>query len=130
MPSLTAVILAAGQGTRMRSELPKMLHPLCGRPLVGWPIAAALEAGADRVVVVDSDTQHRSRAGCRDGRDTRRPAGARRHRRRRPVRPRQIDPGGDRRRAAGRRRRSSPARRSRGSCAAHAKHAPPPRWPR
>ena len=54
MPTLTAVILAAGQGTRMRSALPKMLHPLCGRPLVGWPIAAALEAGADRVVVVDS----------------------------------------------------------------------------
>ncbi|MCA1678164.1 MAG: NTP transferase domain-containing protein, partial [Actinobacteria bacterium] len=54
MPSLTAVILAAGQGTRMRSRLPKMLHPLCGRPLVGWPIAVALEAGADRVVVVDS----------------------------------------------------------------------------
>ena len=54
MPPLTAVILAAGQGTRMRSQLPKMLHPLCGRPLVGWPIAAALEAGADRVVVVDS----------------------------------------------------------------------------
>jgi len=54
MPGLTAVILAAGQGTRMRSELPKMLHPLCGRPLVGWPIAAALAAGADRVVVVDS----------------------------------------------------------------------------
>jgi bifunctional UDP-N-acetylglucosamine pyrophosphorylase/glucosamine-1-phosphate N-acetyltransferase len=54
MPSLTAIILAAGQGTRMRSRLPKMLHPLCGRPLVGWPIAAALEAGADRVVVVDS----------------------------------------------------------------------------
>src|SRR5215210_1697074 len=54
MPSLTAVILAAGQGTRMRSRLPKMLHPLCGRPLVGWPIAAALEAGADTVVVVDS----------------------------------------------------------------------------
>ena len=56
MPTLTAVILAAGQGTRMRSQLPKMLHPLCGRPLVGWPIAAALEAGADRVVVVDSNT--------------------------------------------------------------------------
>jgi bifunctional UDP-N-acetylglucosamine pyrophosphorylase / glucosamine-1-phosphate N-acetyltransferase len=54
MPSFTAVILAAGQGTRMRSQLPKMLHPLCGRPLVGWPIVAALEAGADRVVVVDS----------------------------------------------------------------------------
>ncbi|MGH2942124.1 MAG: bifunctional UDP-N-acetylglucosamine diphosphorylase/glucosamine-1-phosphate N-acetyltransferase GlmU [Solirubrobacteraceae bacterium] len=54
MPGLTAVILAAGQGTRMRSRLPKMLHPLCGRPLVGWPIAAALAAGAERVVVVDS----------------------------------------------------------------------------
>ncbi|MEA2222809.1 MAG: bifunctional UDP-N-acetylglucosamine pyrophosphorylase / glucosamine-phosphate N-acetyltransferase [Solirubrobacteraceae bacterium] len=54
MPPLTAVILAAGQGTRMRSQLPKMLHPLCGRPLVGWSIAAALAAGADSVVVVDS----------------------------------------------------------------------------
>jgi bifunctional UDP-N-acetylglucosamine pyrophosphorylase/glucosamine-1-phosphate N-acetyltransferase len=54
MPAITAVILAAGQGTRMRSSLPKMLHPLCGRPLVGWPIAAALGAGADRVVVVDA----------------------------------------------------------------------------
>jgi bifunctional UDP-N-acetylglucosamine pyrophosphorylase/glucosamine-1-phosphate N-acetyltransferase len=54
MPTLTVVVLAAGQGTRMRSSLPKMLHPLCGRPLVGWPIAAALEAGAKDVVVVDS----------------------------------------------------------------------------
>jgi bifunctional UDP-N-acetylglucosamine pyrophosphorylase/glucosamine-1-phosphate N-acetyltransferase len=54
MPAITAVVLAAGQGTRMRSSLPKMLHPVCGRPLVGWPIAAALDAGAERVVVVDS----------------------------------------------------------------------------
>ena len=54
MPPFTAVVLAAGQGTRMRSQLPKMLHPLCGRPLVAWPIAAARAAGADRVVVVDS----------------------------------------------------------------------------
>jgi bifunctional UDP-N-acetylglucosamine pyrophosphorylase/glucosamine-1-phosphate N-acetyltransferase len=52
MNSLTVVILAAGQGTRMRSRLPKMLHPLCGRPLVGWPIAAASDAGAGRIVVV------------------------------------------------------------------------------
>src|SRR5918997_3960111 len=52
MAALTAVILAAGQGTRMRSRLPKMLHDLCGRPLVAWPIAAALEAGATSVVVV------------------------------------------------------------------------------
>jgi bifunctional UDP-N-acetylglucosamine pyrophosphorylase/glucosamine-1-phosphate N-acetyltransferase len=52
MAVLTAVILAAGQGTRMRSRTPKMLHDLCGRPLVAWPIAAAREAGAASVVVV------------------------------------------------------------------------------
>jgi bifunctional UDP-N-acetylglucosamine pyrophosphorylase/glucosamine-1-phosphate N-acetyltransferase len=49
----TVVILAAGQGTRMRSALPKALHELCGRPLIVWPVAAALAAGADRVVVID-----------------------------------------------------------------------------
>jgi bifunctional UDP-N-acetylglucosamine pyrophosphorylase/glucosamine-1-phosphate N-acetyltransferase len=54
MPAPTVVILAAGQGTRMRSATPKVLHDLCGRPLVGWPIAAALQAGAGKVVVVDS----------------------------------------------------------------------------
>jgi bifunctional UDP-N-acetylglucosamine pyrophosphorylase/glucosamine-1-phosphate N-acetyltransferase len=48
------VILAAGQGTRMRSSVQKLLHPLCGRPIVAWPIAAARAAGAGRVVVVDS----------------------------------------------------------------------------
>jgi bifunctional UDP-N-acetylglucosamine pyrophosphorylase/glucosamine-1-phosphate N-acetyltransferase len=47
------VILAAGQGTRMRSATPKLLHPLCGRPMIAWPVAAALAAGANKVVVVD-----------------------------------------------------------------------------
>jgi bifunctional UDP-N-acetylglucosamine pyrophosphorylase / glucosamine-1-phosphate N-acetyltransferase len=50
----TVLILAAGQGTRMRSQTPKVLHELCGRPMVLWPVLAALEAGAARVVVVDS----------------------------------------------------------------------------
>jgi len=48
------VILAAGQGTRMRSATPKVLHEICGRPMVAWPVAAAQEAGAGRVVVVGS----------------------------------------------------------------------------
>ena len=52
MPRLTAVILAAGQGTRMRSKTPKMLHDLCGWPVVRWPVEAAKAAGADAVVVV------------------------------------------------------------------------------
>ncbi|HEY2438138.1 MAG TPA: bifunctional UDP-N-acetylglucosamine diphosphorylase/glucosamine-1-phosphate N-acetyltransferase GlmU [Solirubrobacteraceae bacterium] len=54
MTAPVVVILAAGEGTRMRSATPKMLHPLCGRPMVAWPVAAAREAGAERIVVVDS----------------------------------------------------------------------------
>jgi bifunctional UDP-N-acetylglucosamine pyrophosphorylase / glucosamine-1-phosphate N-acetyltransferase len=50
----TVLILAAGQGTRMRSSRPKVLHELCGIPMVLWPVRAALAAGAGRVVVVDS----------------------------------------------------------------------------
>jgi bifunctional UDP-N-acetylglucosamine pyrophosphorylase/glucosamine-1-phosphate N-acetyltransferase len=48
------VILAAGQGTRMRSGTPKLLHEICGRPMIAWPVAAARDAGASRVVVVDN----------------------------------------------------------------------------
>ncbi|MDX6437636.1 MAG: bifunctional UDP-N-acetylglucosamine pyrophosphorylase / glucosamine-phosphate N-acetyltransferase [Gaiellaceae bacterium] len=53
MPAqLTALIMAAGHGTRMRSSLPKVLHPICGVPMVDWVIDAAREAGADRVVCI------------------------------------------------------------------------------
>src|SRR5665213_2494776 len=38
----------------MCSQRPKVLHELCGRPMVLWPVHAALEAGAEKVVVVDS----------------------------------------------------------------------------
>jgi bifunctional UDP-N-acetylglucosamine pyrophosphorylase/glucosamine-1-phosphate N-acetyltransferase len=48
------VILAAGEGTRMRSALPKVLHPICGRPMILWPLLAARAAGAGRLVVVDN----------------------------------------------------------------------------
>jgi bifunctional UDP-N-acetylglucosamine pyrophosphorylase/glucosamine-1-phosphate N-acetyltransferase len=50
--------MAAGEGTRMRSSLPKMLHPVCGRAMVAWPIIAAREAGAGRVVAIDSPSQN------------------------------------------------------------------------
>ena len=54
MAAPVIVILAAGQGTRMRSSLPKLLHPLCGRPVIAWTISTARAAGAGRVVLVDS----------------------------------------------------------------------------
>ena len=47
-----AIVLAAGKGTRMRSDLPKVLHRLHGTPLVLHPIGAATDAGATHVVVV------------------------------------------------------------------------------
>jgi bifunctional UDP-N-acetylglucosamine pyrophosphorylase / glucosamine-1-phosphate N-acetyltransferase len=49
---LTAVVLAAGQGTRMKSARPKVLHELCGRPMVHYVVDAAITAGATDVVVV------------------------------------------------------------------------------
>jgi bifunctional UDP-N-acetylglucosamine pyrophosphorylase / glucosamine-1-phosphate N-acetyltransferase len=50
--SFVAIVLAAGQGTRMKSALPKVLHPMLGRPMVSYPVQAALDAGAEKVVVV------------------------------------------------------------------------------
>lgn len=50
--SFAAVILAAGHGKRMKSALPKVLHPLQGRPLVNWVLETAQAAGAERVVVI------------------------------------------------------------------------------
>jgi bifunctional UDP-N-acetylglucosamine pyrophosphorylase/glucosamine-1-phosphate N-acetyltransferase len=54
MSDLTAVVLAAGLGTRMKSTTPKLLHRAAGRALVEYPVRAALELGAARVVVVTS----------------------------------------------------------------------------
>jgi bifunctional UDP-N-acetylglucosamine pyrophosphorylase/glucosamine-1-phosphate N-acetyltransferase len=51
MPTAVAIILAAGLGTRMRSSLPKALHPIAGRPMLGHLIAAC-EAAFSRIVVV------------------------------------------------------------------------------
>ncbi len=52
--NLAAIVMAAGLGTRMRSERPKHLHPLLGRRLVDWPVEAARAARVDPIVVVAS----------------------------------------------------------------------------
>src|SRR5512141_1271208 len=48
---VTAVLLAAGQGTRMKSDLPKVLHPLCGKPML-WHVLEALKSTATEQPVV------------------------------------------------------------------------------
>ena len=49
---MAAVILAAGLGKRMKSNLPKVMHEAAGLPMVVYPVQAAFDAGASRVVVV------------------------------------------------------------------------------
>jgi bifunctional UDP-N-acetylglucosamine pyrophosphorylase/glucosamine-1-phosphate N-acetyltransferase len=61
--------MAAGEGTRMRSSTPKMLHPVCGRVMVAWPILAAREAGAGRVAAIVSPGRDLS-AGLPEGVET------------------------------------------------------------
>jgi bifunctional UDP-N-acetylglucosamine pyrophosphorylase / glucosamine-1-phosphate N-acetyltransferase len=53
-PRIAAVIMAAGLGTRMKSAVPKHLHPLLGRRLVDWVVEAARDLGPDPLVVVVS----------------------------------------------------------------------------
>ena len=97
----------------MRSSTPKMLHPVCGRAMVAWPILAAREAGAGRVAAIVSPGRDIS-AGLPEGVETVEQPRARRHRRRDP-RGAAADRGGRdrprplRRRAADLDRRRSPA---------------------
>lgn len=48
----TTIILAAGKGTRMKSDLPKVLHPVCGRPMIHYPIKTAEDAGTNEIIAV------------------------------------------------------------------------------
>jgi bifunctional UDP-N-acetylglucosamine pyrophosphorylase/glucosamine-1-phosphate N-acetyltransferase len=52
MENVAAIVLAAGKGTRMKSGLIKVLHPVAGRPMIDWPLEAARGAGASPVVLV------------------------------------------------------------------------------
>jgi bifunctional UDP-N-acetylglucosamine pyrophosphorylase/glucosamine-1-phosphate N-acetyltransferase len=49
---ITAVLLAAGQGTRMKSDLPKVLHPVCGEPMIAHSLAAVKAASSETPVVI------------------------------------------------------------------------------
>lgn len=64
-----AVILAAGKGTRMKSDLAKVLHVINGKPLLHYSLAAAREAGAEKIVAVighqaDKVREEFSGSGC------------------------------------------------------------------
>jgi bifunctional UDP-N-acetylglucosamine pyrophosphorylase/glucosamine-1-phosphate N-acetyltransferase len=52
--SVRAIVLAAGKGTRMKSALPKVLHELCGRPMLWWVLNALRRTGVDEPIVVTS----------------------------------------------------------------------------
>jgi bifunctional UDP-N-acetylglucosamine pyrophosphorylase/glucosamine-1-phosphate N-acetyltransferase len=65
-----AVILAAGLGTRMKSGVPKVLHPVCGRPMIDYVLDAAVGASDGRPVVVYSQATDAVRAAVEDRADT------------------------------------------------------------
>lgn len=52
MGETAAIILAAGKSTRLKSELPKVLHEVCGRPMLSYVLSACRLAGVDRIAVV------------------------------------------------------------------------------
>ncbi|GAB4506069.1 MAG: bifunctional UDP-N-acetylglucosamine diphosphorylase/glucosamine-1-phosphate N-acetyltransferase GlmU [Anaerolineales bacterium] len=65
--SLSVVILAAGLGTRMKSALPKMLHPVAGRPMVLYGVETARSLGAEAVVLIVGHGAEQVRAAVGDG---------------------------------------------------------------
>ena len=52
MRTLQAIILAAGEGTRMKSELPKVLHVICGRPMISYALDLAASSGVKQPIIV------------------------------------------------------------------------------
>ena len=65
-PDTTALVLAAGQGTRMKSDLAKVLHPMAGRPLLAFVLDALAGLGLGRTLVVVGHQRERVRAAFAD----------------------------------------------------------------
>ncbi len=63
MPQLNCVILAAGKGTRMKSKIPKIAHPIMGKPMVHYVVAAARELDPATIIVVTGHESERVK-GC------------------------------------------------------------------
>ncbi|QWV97595.1 bifunctional UDP-N-acetylglucosamine diphosphorylase/glucosamine-1-phosphate N-acetyltransferase GlmU [Geomonas nitrogeniifigens] len=61
MNKISAIVLAAGMGTRMKSDLVKVMHPVAGPPMIEWPVAAAFAAGVERCVLVVGHQQEKVR---------------------------------------------------------------------
>ena len=55
MTKYAAIILAAGKGTRMQSDIPKVLHKVAGITMLDWVISAAQNAGVEKIVTVISE---------------------------------------------------------------------------
>ncbi|WP_333684827.1 NTP transferase domain-containing protein, partial [Pontibaca methylaminivorans] len=64
--SLALIILAAGQGTRMNSDLPKVLHPIAQAPMLAHAMAAGRALAPERIVVVAGHGAERVRAAAQD----------------------------------------------------------------
>ena len=56
MSQWAGVVLAAGMGVRMKSRLPKVLHPVCGKEMVRYPVDLLQRLGVKRILVVVSPT--------------------------------------------------------------------------
>lgn len=63
---MTGIILAAGKGTRMKSKLPKALHPICGKPMTRYIIDACKDSGAEDCIVVIGHGAEQVREGLGD----------------------------------------------------------------
>lgn len=63
---LAAIILAAGKGTRMKSDLAKVLHPICGKPILWYVVELAQKLGSEKTTVVTGHQAHMIKNAMKD----------------------------------------------------------------